>query len=46
MAARNKVSLVTAKVVPIFLSLIIAYTSYVITGPLAVGYLLNPPEGT
>lgn len=44
MAARNKVSLATAKVVPVFLSLIVAYASYVITGPLTVNYLLNPPD--
>ena len=44
MAARNRVSLATAKVVPVFLSLIVAYTSYVITGPLTISYLLNPPE--
>ena len=42
---RNEVSLGTAKGVPIFLALIVAYTSYTITGPLAIQYLLNPPEG-
>lgn len=45
MAARNKVSLATAKIVPVFLSLIIGYASYVITGPLAIEYLINPPDG-
>lgn len=44
MAARNRVSLATAKVVPVFLSLIVAYASYVITGPLVINYLLNPPH--
>ena len=41
---RNKVSVATAKVVPVLLALIIAYTSYTITGPLAVEYLLNPSK--
>jgi len=46
MVERNEVSLATAKGVPVFLSLIIGYASYVITGPLAVEYLFNPPGGT
>ncbi|KAK3050702.1 Palmitoyltransferase pfa5 [Extremus antarcticus] len=44
-AARNAVSVWTARVVPIFLALIVAYASYVITGPLAIQFLLNPPDG-
>ncbi|KAK5170292.1 Palmitoyltransferase pfa5 [Saxophila tyrrhenica] len=44
-AARNAVSVWTARVVPVFLALIVAYASYVITGPLAIQFLLNPPEG-
>lgn len=45
-AARgNKVTIATAKVIPVFLLLIIGYTSYAITGPLAIEYLLNPPNG-
>ena len=44
-ASRNKASIATAKFIPVFLALIIAYASYVITGPLAIEYLLNPPEG-
>lgn len=42
---RNNVSLGTAKAVPVFLLLIVAYVSYAITGSLAIGYLLNPPTG-
>lgn len=38
---RNRVSLATAKVVPAFLTLIVAYASYVVVGPLSIGYLLN-----
>jgi palmitoyltransferase len=45
MTPRNKVSIATARVVPVFVALIIAYASYVITGPLAIQYLLNPPRG-
>lgn len=41
---RNKASIATAKFIPIFLLLVIAYASYVITGPLAIEYLLNPPK--
>lgn len=44
-APQNKASLGTAKAVPILLAFIVAYTSYVLVGPLCVGYLLNPPEG-
>lgn len=40
-----KGSIATAKFIPIFLALIVAYASYVITGPLAIEYLLNPPPG-
>ena len=44
-AGRNpKVSLATAKVVPVFLGLIIAYVSYSITGPLTIQFLFNPPD--
>ena len=41
---KNKASIATAKFIPIFLALLIAYASYVITGPLAIQFLLNPPE--
>lgn len=44
-AARNKASVATAKFIPIFVAAIIAYASYVITGPLSIQYLLNPPKG-
>lgn len=41
----NKVTVATAKAIPVFLALIILYVSYAITGPLVVEFLLNPPEG-
>lgn len=37
----NKASLATAKVVPVFLALVVAYCSYVVVGPLSIEYLLN-----
>ncbi|KAK5113027.1 hypothetical protein LTR85_011049 [Meristemomyces frigidus] len=40
----NKVSLATAKVVPVFLVLVVAYCSYVVVGPLSIEYLLNNSE--
>ena len=43
--AQNKVSLATAKVVPVFITLIFGYGSYAITGPLCIQFLLNPPPG-
>ena len=44
-ASKNKASIATAKFIPVFLALVVAYASYVITGPLAIQFLLNPPEG-
>lgn len=44
-APRNKVSQATAYVIPVFLAAIIAYASYVLVGPLAIQYLINPPAG-
>jgi len=40
----KKASLATAKAVPTFLVLVVAYASYVVVGPLSIDYLLNPPE--
>ncbi|KAK6392327.1 hypothetical protein LTR65_003783 [Meristemomyces frigidus] len=40
----NKVALATAKVVPVFLALIVVYCSYVVVGPLSIEYLLNNSE--
>ena len=40
MAERNNASVATAKAIPIFLALIVGYSSYAITGPLAIQYLL------
>ncbi|KAK3676979.1 Palmitoyltransferase pfa5 [Recurvomyces mirabilis] len=41
---QNKVSLATAKVVPVILVLIVAYCSYVVVGPLSINYLINAPD--
>lgn len=41
---RNKVSLGTAKAIPVFLALIVAYCSYVVIGPLSIDYLINNKE--
>ncbi|GAB1729012.1 hypothetical protein NU195Hw_g3322t1 [Hortaea werneckii] len=38
---RNKVSLASAKAVPIFLSLLVVYASYVVVGPFSIDYLIN-----
>jgi len=43
---RNKVSLGTAKAIPVFLALIVAYCSYVVVGPLSINYLINNTERT
>ena len=43
-AAHNKVTVATARAIPVFLALIIAYVSYAITGPLVIEFLLNPPR--
>lgn len=40
----NKVSIATARVVPVILALIVAYVSYVIVGPLCINYLINSPK--
>ena len=40
----NKASLATAKVVPVFLTLCVAYASYVVVGPLSIEYLINDNE--
>jgi len=37
-------NVVTSRIIPVFLFLVAAYVSYVITGPLAIQYLLNPPN--
>lgn len=42
--SRNTASLWTARAVPAFLTLIVAYVSYVMVGPLAINYLINPPR--
>ncbi|KAI7204296.1 hypothetical protein KC365_g18023, partial [Hortaea werneckii] len=39
--SRNKVSLASAKAVPIFLSLLVVYASYVVVGPFSIDYLIN-----
>ena len=38
---RNKVSLGTAKAIPVLLALVVAYCSYVVVGPLSIDYLIN-----
>ena len=43
-APTNKASLATAKVVPVFLTLCVAYASYVVVGPLSIEYLINNKE--
>lgn len=40
----NKVSLGTARGVPVFLVLVVAYASYVVVGPVSINYLINAPE--
>ncbi|CAK3881855.1 Palmitoyltransferase pfa5 [Lecanosticta acicola] len=40
---RNRASIWTARITPIFLALIVAYVSYVVVGPLCIDYLVNPP---
>ena len=40
----SKVSMATAKGVPVFLILIVAYVSYILVGPLAISYLINNPD--
>lgn len=46
MSQRNpKVSLATARVIPVLLVLVASYGSYVVVGPLSINYLLNPPDG-
>lgn len=42
-SSRNKASIGTARAVPVFLVLIIAYASYVVVGPLSINYLINTP---
>ena len=42
---RRKGNVVVARVIPVFIFAIAAYVAYAITGPLAIQYLLNPPEG-
>ncbi|KAK3717630.1 Palmitoyltransferase pfa5 [Vermiconidia calcicola] len=44
-AQRNNATVATARAIPVFLTLIVAYTSYVITGPLAIQYLLDFTDG-
>lgn len=44
-APRNKAALATAKAIPVFLALVVAYASYVVVGPLSIDYLINAPEG-
>ncbi|GIZ45717.1 hypothetical protein CKM354_000887200 [Cercospora kikuchii] len=44
MAPRNRVSLWTARVIPVLLVLIVGYASYVIVGRLCINYLFNPPD--
>ncbi|KAI5361839.1 Putative palmitoyltransferase, DHHC domain-containing protein [Septoria linicola] len=44
MAPTNRVSVGTARVIPVLLVLIVGYASYVIIGPLCINYLINPPE--
>lgn len=42
---RRKGNVVVARIIPIFIFLVAAYVGYTITAPLAIHYLLNPPEG-
>nr|POF18030.1 palmitoyltransferase pfa5 [Quercus suber] len=42
---RNLVSIITARVIPVLLFLIVGYVSYVIVGPLSINYLIHPPDG-
>lgn len=42
---RNRVSLATAKAVPFILTLVVAYASYVVVGPLSIDYLINNDRG-
>ncbi|KAI7092347.1 hypothetical protein KC324_g22011, partial [Hortaea werneckii] len=42
--SRNKVSLASAKAVPIFLSLLVVYASYVVVGPFSIDYLINDKD--
>lgn len=44
MQQTNKVSLATARCMPVILALIVIYASYVVIGPLTINYFLNPPR--
>ena len=39
--ATNKVSLATAKCIPVFIAAVVVYVSYAITGPLGITYLIK-----
>ena len=39
--ATNKVSLATAKCIPVFIAAVVVYVSYAITGPLGISYLIK-----
>lgn len=43
-SSRNAASLWTARLIPAFLVLLVAYASYVVVGPLTINYLINPPR--
>ena len=45
MALQNRVSVGTARVIPVLLVLIVGYASYAFVGQLCISYLINPPSG-
>lgn len=44
MAPKNRVSVATARFIPVLLVLIVGYASWVVVGPLSINYLINPPR--
>ncbi|EME84688.1 uncharacterized protein MYCFIDRAFT_152906 [Pseudocercospora fijiensis CIRAD86] len=42
--SRNRVSVATARFIPVFLVAIVVYASYTVVGPLSIDYLINDPN--
>ncbi|KXS99476.1 hypothetical protein AC578_3762 [Pseudocercospora eumusae] len=42
--SRNRVSVATARFIPVFLVAIVVYASYTVVGPLSIEYLINEPD--